>query len=473
MHVLTAETTSEQCREITSMLSSLDRQDALRAVQASWKALEFTSDESRDDPEVLLAALQQDPQSIRFASDRMRADLEVALQAVALSGMTLKFLSADLRDAHEIVLAAVRQDPRSLQFASDGMKADREVALQAVRIFGLYLEFVSPELRDDSMIVRAAVEQDLRASEFASRERLCDLLWFDFDEASDITNRLRADRSCLLRCVQLCGMSLEVATDDLKDDHEIVLAAVEQDPQSIRFASDRMRADRAMILRVVQLYGLGLEFASNDLKDDLEIILAAFKKDPQAIKFASGKGICEFLRHAAGEVDETTSRIRADRNLVLQCVQLSGQSLEFASSDLKDDREIVLAAVKQDTSSIRFASDIQIANPEVLLAAAGGAADAGLDASCIAGASAGNGNAFVPAMVDERSISEVRWYTVRLKGAPGRLGVRHSFLAISYQVPHALYLKLSKYHADKSGRYAPMVGQVSNGFPVYKRMVYG
>ena len=50
---------------------------------------------------------------------------------------------------------------------------------------------------------------------------------------------------------------------------------------------------------------------------------------------------------------------------------------------------------------------------------------------CCRHARFGYGNAYDEMKRDERAVSEVEWYTAPLRGAPGKLGGRHSFLVIT------------------------------------------
>ena len=50
-----------------------------------------------------------------------------------------------------------------------------------------------------------------------------------------------------------------------------------------------------------------------------------------------------------------SERLRANKNLVLAAVSLSGAALEFASPTLRRDPEVVAAAVSSDPAAQRFA----------------------------------------------------------------------------------------------------------------------
>ena len=108
------------------------------------------------------------------------------------------------------------------------------------------------------------------------------------------------------------GMALEYASESLRNNEKIVLAAVNATGQALEYASENLK-NKAVVLAAVSSHGAALEFASVDLKKDKEIVLAA--------------------------------------------VSNHGAALEFASVDLKKDKEIVLVAVKKVPDNIRFVGD--------------------------------------------------------------------------------------------------------------------
>lgn len=117
-----------------------------------------------------------------------------------------------------------------------------------------------------------------------------------------LINIFRADKNRIL----------EFASDELRDDKEVVLEAVEKDGCSLRLASERLKDDKEFLMSLVKKNGFSLYYASDRLKDDKEVVLEAIK---------------------------------------------SGFSLYYASDRMKDDEEVVIEAVKKDCHSLRYASE--------------------------------------------------------------------------------------------------------------------
>ena len=128
-------------------------------------------------------------------------------------------------------------------------------------------------------------------------------------------------------------------SDKLLADRECVLAAVQQNGMALRFASEALRADREVVLAAVQQYGRALEHASKNLRADREIVLAAVRQYGWALEYAS-------------------EDLRADREVVLAAVRQNGWVLVFASDDLREEREMVIEAVQQDNDLLKFYDEV-------------------------------------------------------------------------------------------------------------------
>ena len=193
-----------------------------------------------------------------------------------------------------------------------------------------------------------------------------------FKNASD---ELKADKEVVLAAVKKHGYALEYASDELKADKEVVLAAVKNHGSSLKYASDELKADKEVILTAVKNYGYALEYASDELKADKEVVLEAVKNDGHALKYASDElkadkeVVLAAVKNYGHALDYASDGLKADKEVVLAAVKKSGYSLKYASDELKADKEVVLAAVKNDGHALDYASDELKADKEVVLAA--------------------------------------------------------------------------------------------------------
>ena len=98
---------------------------------------------------------------------------------------------------------------------------------------------------------------------------------------------------------------------------EHALAAVTKEGYRLKYASEELRADKEVVLAAVKEYGDALEHAVPEVLDK-EVVLTAVKEYGGA------------LEHASLEMC-------ADKEVVLAAVKQYGDALQYASEELKND----------------------------------------------------------------------------------------------------------------------------------------
>ena len=138
------------------------------------------------------------------------------------------------------------------------------------------------------------------------------------------------------------GTFVAEAPDHIRDDSEVMLAAVMQNGRALEFASDRLKADRGVVLQALLEDAAAFRFAATSLHADHDVMMSAVHRNGLA------------LEHAVRE-------LRSNRTLVSAAVSQNGLALRFASSVLQADKEIVTMAVDNDPSALKFAAhELQI-----------------------------------------------------------------------------------------------------------------
>ena len=119
------------------------------------------------------------------------------------------------------------------------------------------------------------------------------------------------------------------ASDLLKADRQVVLAAVTQDGLALRFASDLLKDDREVVLAAVTQNGLALTFASDSLKAESYVVFTAVTQNGAALK---------------------ECKLKANREIVKAAVKQNGAALQFASTELQNDIDMKIIAATSQTS---------------------------------------------------------------------------------------------------------------------------
>lgn len=121
--------------------------------------------------------------------------------------------------------------------------------------------------------------------------------------------------------------NLRFASEELRDDEELVKKIVKDCGLAIEFASDRLLNNFDVAMLAVKNNGLALAFLSDKLKDKSEIVLAAVKQNGKALMFAS-------------------ARLREQERVVFKAMENYSGSLKYANKRFKNNQEYVLSSVK-------------------------------------------------------------------------------------------------------------------------------
>ena len=143
----------------------------------------------------------------------------------------------------------------------------------------------------------------------------------------------------------------------MQGNHEIVMAAVQQDELALEHASKALQGDKSIVMAAVQHEGLALktwQYVSNEMKKDSEILLTVCQKIGVTIP--------------AKEMNDSTSIITAmakqnDKDAVLVAVQADGDVLKFAQEEMRRDRKLCTAAVTQNGLALKHASQEMKCDP--------------------------------------------------------------------------------------------------------------
>ena len=157
-------------------------------------------------------------------------------------------------------------------------------------------------------------------------------------------------KTCVLRELGNYG-SLETLSEELQDDKEVVMAAIQRFGSNFKYASLRLRDDKETVMEAVTQHADTLEYASVRLRNDKEVVMAAL----------AGGAV---LRHAS-------DILQNDREVVIAAVSKKHLELKYASSELKDDKEIVMMVVLSSRwdSGLCNASDRLKNNKDIVMAA--------------------------------------------------------------------------------------------------------
>ena len=177
------------------------------------------------------------------------------------------------------------------------------------------------------------------------------------------------------RLNELRKVSLKTASEELKNNPEVVMAAVKQNYHALKYASEDLKSNSEFMLEAVKLNYNVLEYASEEMRSNPAVILEAIKQNGFALEYASEdlKSNSEFMLEAVklnyNVLEYAGEEMKSNSEFVLEAVKQNGFALEYASEELKSDPEIVMAAVKQYHQALQYASDELKSNLEFMFEA--------------------------------------------------------------------------------------------------------
>lgn len=212
------------------------------------------------DREAVLRDIDVNPSSYINLDTTLQEDPEIALRAVSGDGTLYSFLPEHLMADRTLALAALESRSGMEAFVAIkriGIVYDRDMVLSAVIVSGLNLR-EAQDYASDPEIVLAAVRQNGAAFEYIDASVL---------EDPEIASQIRAtamasnpymiqwmppsykdDKNLMLDLVSRHGDLLQYASFRLRQDQDIVQAAIKQEPSSIQYA---FKATRDLFLPTI------------------------------------------------------------------------------------------------------------------------------------------------------------------------------------------------------------------------------
>ena len=271
------------------------------------KALVLSDDEICDNKElVLLAKKYRVFNNYHLLSERLLNDPDVALAYADCNSGEYANFSMAIRKNVTLMREAVKINPNIYQFLPVCSKADREIIYEVARTDPWQLKYLNsakaslrePYQNDKKLALLAAKRRcphpvfDFFALSVASDPDVLEILLSLSDPKKRVKNFKEYpwvlkhvdskywidDIRLVKRTLRECSELLASLPDSLRDDKDVVMAALQWDSEEIlSYASERLRADYDVVLRAVTVDALNLQYASDELRDNREIVLRAVR----------------------------------------------------------------------------------------------------------------------------------------------------------------------------------------------------
>jgi hypothetical protein len=398
-----------------------DKDFILKILQNSEKAhhggtqlLKHVSHRLRADHDVVYAAVQKSGLNLRHAAYSLRGDSTVVLAACAENGSAFKYclpgsLKDDLGRDREFVLNVLKTAPTSvLGNFTEIFKNDRQVLLQALRsglewseipselkedkVFilealarnsQLYLE-LSKELRDTEEIALQALQADDANDEviLEATERVSKLLAnhdamiaiaknYNCDVMQETLQfsplEIRGDKGVMIEAVKNNSIAFEYCSEELQEDCDVVMAAIEASSTSLYLVSDSFQlANPQVVITAIQRTAPGdLWSAYDDVDNELwanrDVAMAWLSRGGDWLDDDFPEAMCDdeglFLmvaEHNWTEFDYASEKLKSNKEFMLKAAAKDGRVYKEVSDDLRHDFDLALVAFGNSRVAIQF-----------------------------------------------------------------------------------------------------------------------
>jgi hypothetical protein len=202
----------------------------------------------------------------------------------------------------------------------------------------------------------------------------------------NISQDLYSDIDFISRAMKANGFLIKYIPHNLKDNKAIFLSALNNlykrerrrmgNDSPLLHASDSLRQDIDVVTAAIRTDGKAIAFVSEKLRNNVDLVLESlhngaglnyFKYLP--LKLQNRKNLILALKNGGGLVDDIPINLRSDKEIVMYAVMDYGKNLCQASIELKNDKAIVLAAVTSCGEVLENASHQLRNDVDIVLAA--------------------------------------------------------------------------------------------------------
>lgn len=335
------------------------------AAEACRAVCEHLGELLRDDEELAMFAVAcvSGQDIMNCWSERLRRDRDFVMKAMESAlyrGRMLESLPDFLRDDEAVVELALKTDGTALQYASDRLQQDRRFVLRAIKASA------STETFEAALNVSRGFFGDYEPPGDGG-----DVHWF------------AANRSLI---------SPGDVHESLRNDPDVVLASLESGA-SVRGASPQLLGDSRFTRRAIEAFGrraahpqlplkIGERLISllpERMRDSDELMLASIERQGSSSRYAStrlknsptfGARAVQVSENARATLDHLARSLRDDDSVMQSTAQRNAElAVSMASDRIKSDRQFAFTAMRasNDPESLRTHLTEALPDPDEML----------------------------------------------------------------------------------------------------------
>lgn len=315
-----------------------DEEFVMTALSQSGEALEFIDKKYKDDINFISQLFVNNnytvhSHSFRHVSKKLKDNKDLVLQILSVHKYAgiLEYLSDEFKNDMTIVMTALSADPHVLPYVSNKLKADPK-----------FIKIIKPNYKKS--LLRYVGEQWGHDRDFVLENVSVKEGGYQIIFASE---ELKNDREVVLAAISNDDLAFSEIRSKFKKDKSFLIDAVHINPLIFNKIDPQLKLDKDIALSAVTKAGWILKNMDESLRNNKKIALAAIKNDPKAI-------------WSAGDV------FKNDLDLNLKCIKRNGLIFQYAAETIRDNKEAAMLAIKSYPTMYQHMSETLKADPEII-----------------------------------------------------------------------------------------------------------
>ena len=302
----------------------------------------------------------------------MDIQLKKHIEEVKLDGLSLKDIPIEYRSNKQVVKAAIVRkynqyysDDKlytvqmfdvleAFNYADESLRNDKKFVLKLIEKCSGYLFRYLPEnLKNDEDVFLQAITRTGKSYVYSELTK-CENKKFSID---DDLYTLGLDDYLLHNVItQYAGVNV-------KANKILMLEAVKYEPGALIYLNNNLTYDKDIVSIAVSGWGFCLSYASERLRDDKEVVLAAIYASCNEHFWWDIVNEEYWSEPIHPEWRDISDRLLNDKDIYLEIINdpkkyfMGEYVLNLAPDSIKNNEEVVLAAIKKNKNALKFASE--------------------------------------------------------------------------------------------------------------------
>ena len=238
-----------------------------------------TSEELKNDKEILKLAVSGHRQALHWVPEKYRSDkdlLDIILSKEVTATYSFEHFPFEYRDNEEVARKVLNDDANCFEHLSERLRNKKEIALIAVAKSGDALGVMPESMLDDKEVVLSALASD------------------GWRYVEKISERLKNDLDVVIAAVLSDNRSLDEFSDDFKDNETVIKACLKGGGSAYKYFSERFKNDRNISLQMSSQWNFDLSYAPYNFRIDKEIVKNAVKESAKNFEHIGSELLKDF-----------------------------------------------------------------------------------------------------------------------------------------------------------------------------------